>query len=90
MQGGSVFADFAVDEHGCLYILRISYDGYGCCQPEEKSDTWHMGKDESKQLIALIESNNLGGPAAGSILRDYFQRHQDKLWPEALEEHGLI
>ncbi len=90
MQDDSVFADFGVDEGGCLYILRISYDGYGCCDPEERSKPGVISKEESEQLIVLIESNDLGQPAASSILRKYFRENRDKLWPEALIEHGLV
>ncbi len=90
MQNDSVFADFGVDEKGCLYLLRISYDGYGCCEPEEQSNLGVIGKESSTRLIALIKSNDLGKPEASSILKEYFLENRDKLWPEALNEHGLV
>ncbi|MCB1755798.1 MAG: hypothetical protein KDJ38_09760 [Gammaproteobacteria bacterium] len=90
MRDDSVFADFGVDERGCLYILRISYDGYGCCHPEHEKKPGVMNKEASKQLIALVESNELAKPEASSILREYFQENQEMLWPEALKVHGLI
>ncbi len=31
LQGGNVFADFNIDNNQCLYLVRISFDGYGCC-----------------------------------------------------------
>jgi hypothetical protein len=30
LQGGAVFADFDVDADERLYLVRISFDGYGC------------------------------------------------------------
>ncbi len=90
MQNDSVFADFGVDEQGCLFILRISYDGYGCCEPEPKAKPGVISKESSMRLIALIENNELKKPEATSILKEYFLENKEILWSEALKEHGLV
>ncbi|MFV0468707.1 MAG: hypothetical protein ACK5MK_07260 [Dysgonomonas sp.] len=48
-QGDSVFADFGISEKGSLYLVRISYDGYGCCEP--KNVISEMDEEKSKHLI---------------------------------------
>ena len=90
MQGDSVFADFEVDENNCLYVVRISYDGYGCCHPEKNKQPGVIDPESSRQLIELIEGNELGNPEATAILRGYFKENKESLWEEALEEHGLV
>ena len=90
LQDDNVFADFDVDEKGHLYVVRISYDGYGCCKPEQEPRPGVIDKEASKLLIGLIEGNNLGSPEASTILRNYFRENQEALWSEALKEHGLI
>ncbi len=56
MQNDSVFADFGVDEKGCLYLLRISYDGYGCCEPEEQSNLGVIGKESLAMLARTLST----------------------------------
>jgi hypothetical protein len=87
-QDDSVFADFDVCENGNLYLVRISYDGYGCCEPQEKIS--EMDDITSSQLISAIESNSLDSPEINEILSRYFQLNRAALWEDALIEHGLI
>lgn len=80
LQGGSVFADFDRDGDGLLYLVRISFDGYGCC----------TAPAEIGRLSELDSQAVLDPQVAEPILRAYFQRHRDVLWADALEEHGLL
>lgn len=88
LQDHAVFADFQINEDGNLYLMRISYDTYGCCEPENKI----MGIEitSTNQLISAIESNNLKTQTVTSILIGYFRAHKDVLWEDALLEHKLI
>ncbi|WP_415844734.1 hypothetical protein ACMYUJ_17735 [Stutzerimonas zhaodongensis] len=88
LQDYAVFADFQINENGNLYLVRISYDGYGCCEPENKI----MGIEikNTNQLISAIESNNLKTQTVTAVLRGCFRAHKDVLWEDALLEHKLI
>lgn len=88
LQDGAVFADFRMNENGTLYLVRISYDGYGCCEPETKVGEIEL--TNSKQLASAIENDNLRSPEVTAILTSYFRAHKDALWEDALLEHGLI
>ncbi|MDX5995372.1 hypothetical protein [Ectopseudomonas alcaliphila] len=88
LQDDAVFADFQINETGKLYLVRISYDGYGCCEPEIRI----MGIEitNTNQLISAIESNNLNTQAVTEILSGYFRAHKGMLWENALLEYKLI
>lgn len=85
LQGGSVFADFDVDEEGHAFLRRISFDGYGCCHGEFKK----LGLDDSRLLIGAVERGALGDPKVEDMLRSYFQDNTDIIWSEALVSHEL-
>ncbi|ADZ90668.1 hypothetical protein [Marinomonas mediterranea] len=88
LQEDSVFADFDVDPNGCLYLVRISFDGYGCCEPQ--TEIKEMDVVSSEILKACIENNSFQSPEIISILRKYFRENRFALWEEALVEHELI
>ncbi len=90
LQDGSVFADFNIDQNGCLYIVRISFDGYGCCEFDSKTKLGKIDSEKSKKLIRLIEENELETPDVSRILSEYFKENRKILWGDALEEHHLI
>ena len=89
LQDNSVFVDFDIDQNGCLYIVRISFDGYGCCTINPKK-TKKLNSKKSKKLIRIIEENKLATPEASQILSTYFYENRELLWEDALNEHYLI
>ncbi len=90
MQDDSVFADFDIDENSCLYIVRISYDGYGCCVPNKNNKPNTLNSEASKRLIKFIEENDLENVEARDIIVQYFRDNKDCLWEDALRDHQLI
>jgi hypothetical protein len=88
LQGGSVYADFDKDEFGCLYLVRISYDGYGCHHVSK--DVARLSKINSSALIDHIEAGDLAAPAVAKIIRDYFYEIRGDIWEDALKDHSLI
>ena len=88
LQGGSVFADFDIDSDGQAYIVRISFDGYGCCATEGK--VAHMPLDESQTLVALIGADDVNRDEVREILYRYFDKNQNAIWRDALVEHELL
>lgn len=88
LQDDSVFADFDIDNEGDVFLLRISFDGYGCCRTAGKVKI--MTPDVSNRLITLIESGELASGALASILSQYFRENSDVIWQDALERHRLL
>ncbi len=90
LQDDSVFADFNVDENGCLYLVRISYDGYGCRTLDSKIEIGRIGKEKSASLIMQIEANEFESPEATKIIKEYLRENRELLWEDALKDHDLI
>jgi hypothetical protein len=90
LQDDSVFADFDVDQNGSLYLVRISFDGYGCCTPDSKVEIGRIEVAISERLIFQIEASNFERAEASKILSEYFYENKHLLWEEALFEHRLI
>jgi hypothetical protein len=90
LQGGCVFADFDLDGSGRAILVRISYDGYGCCQADLRAESRCLSQHDTGILLAAMASGQLQTAAVAEILRTYFSRNQDALWPDALAAHGLI
>lgn len=85
LQNDSVFADFNIDDDGRVFVVRISYDGYGCCR---EPVVGRMTPQESAALLAMVEQDAL--EPAVPLLRAYFRENQEVLWSDALAEHGLV
>src|SRR5262249_31859335 len=88
LQDDSVFADFDLDNKGRIFLLRISFDGYGCCTTAK--DVRPMSPDISNRLIHLVEANNFGSGELAAILSQYFRENSDVIWLDALEAHNLL
>ncbi len=88
LQGGSVFADFDVDKDQRLYLVRISLDGYGCCRAP--AEVGRMRQEDSSLLLGMAEMRALEPRAVEPILRGYFAENEERLWGDALREHGLL
>ncbi len=87
LQDGAVFSDWDVDDAGRVRLVRISYDGYGCCSAPTTIDA--LGENESSDLLAAVARGDVSEPAVADLLRRYFRQHAALLWAEALESHGL-
>lgn len=88
MQDDSVFADFDFDRDGNVVLLRISFDGYGCCQTEGIIPP--MSAEASKRFVSLMEANDLESGDMASLLSNYFGDNSDLIWKDALEKHKLL
>src|SRR4051794_33326117 len=86
---GCVFADFDVDTAtGAVFLVRISFDGYGCCNAP--SEIGRMNAEDSNVLLAMAERGVIDAPALEPILRRYFRASEQLLWSDALRENDLV
>jgi len=88
LQRGCVFADFNIDSDGRVYLVRISFDGYGCCPTEGKVS--RMPLDESQTLVRRVDTDDVDRDEIREILYRYFDENQGLIWPDALVDHGLL
>lgn len=85
-----MFADFDINQNGCLYLVRISFDGYGCCYPDIKVGISALDNEKSQRLTKNIESGSLETPEVAEILKNYFRENKAALWEDALKDHEII
>jgi hypothetical protein len=85
-----VFADFEIDELGSLYLVRISFDGYGCCNLDQKKEVTKISPANSATLIEYIENKEFSNPALIKVVINYLHEIREHIWPEALKDHGLL
>lgn len=88
LQGGSVFADFKIDSDGRVHLVRISFDGYGCCATD--GNVTRLPLDESHTLVKLVDTDDVNRNEIREILYRYFNENKNVIWRDALVEHGLI
>jgi len=88
LQEGSVFADFDSDARGLLFLRRISFDGYGCCEPKPLVDA--MSQGDSHSLLAMVATGMIDVEPAATVLRAYFKKNEAALWADALQHHQLV
>lgn len=88
LQDDSVFADFDLDSEGRIFLARISFDGYGCCETAEGIRP--MSLNISNRLMHLVETNDVRSLELSTILAQYFRENSGVIWAEALETHNLL
>lgn len=89
LTGGAVFADFDADATtGEVFLVRISFDGYGCCKAPP--EVGRLGVEESKVLLETSQRGVVDRAALDPILRRYFRANAHLLWDDALREHDLM
>jgi hypothetical protein len=88
LQDDSVFADFDLDPSGCIVLVRISFDGYGCCHT--RGQVGLMNPEDSRNLVDSYERDDANRAEIRGILCRYFRENKDAMWSDALEEHELL
>ncbi len=88
LQEDSVFADFARDEDGRLFLIRISFDGY--CSHHPIDGIQKLSLADSSLLLSAVQDGTLSNPAVHRVLADYFATNRSALWEDALLDHALI
>lgn len=89
MQDDNVFVDFDLDGE-TLFLVRISFDGYGCCNPDPDSGLSRFNEQQSARLIRAINENNFTDTDTQELLQGYLMDNRSHLWPDALIHHNLI
>jgi hypothetical protein len=88
LQGGSVFADFDIDQDGCVFLASISFDGYGFCSLGGFVEP--MSPDDSRTLTSFIALGDVDRHEVRAILSAYFRNIKGVVWADALEAHDLL
>ena len=85
---GSVFIDFSVTDERTIKLLRISFDGYGCCEIGSKAEPLCL--DDSTLFLATVKSKEIEQTALEIPVKKSIALNINYLWKDALEAYGFI
>ena len=85
---GSMFLDFNYTTDKRIYLCRISFDGYGCCNLD--NDAKCLNPQSSKTFLDEIGKDNLNQEKITKIVLELIQLNKDSIWTDALEAYHLI
>ncbi|MBL7888648.1 MAG: hypothetical protein JNL24_03790 [Bacteroidia bacterium] len=84
----SVYMDFNCTADRRIYLCRISFDGYGCCNITNNAKC--LDEQLSKKFIHEIGEDNLNQEKITKIVLELIRLNKDNIWSDALEEYGLL
>lgn len=84
---GCVFLDFNNCSNDKVCLVRISFDGFGCCVLGENSIP--LNEDDSQILKDFFEQNITDQNVLLAIIKKAITLNKEKIWPEALQEYNL-
>lgn len=83
-----VFIDFARTEENRIRLVRISFDGFGCCGLNGKGLS--LDATDSAEFIKEMESEELNQETIARLVFEIIRINKDLIWLDALEKYGLI
>lgn len=87
-RNGSVFIDFNRTKNNLISLVRISFDGYGCCNLNENVQTLNTEDSELflKQMsIDLMDQNKIT-----SLVKKAIKMNRQQIWTDALHKYDFI
>jgi len=84
----SVFIDFNRLENDQISLVRISFDGYGCCNLDEKAKL--LNKEDSELFIDELTKDPMDQKTITTLVKRAVKINEDHIWNDALEEYELI
>lgn len=84
---GSVFLDFNNIASNQVSLIRISFDGYGCC--ELGRDSTPLNEDDSRTFMRIVQEKITEQKALLAIVKQAINLNKDLIWSDALKEYYL-
>ena len=83
----SVCIDFKEDMNGLIYLVRISFDGYGCCEVNNPNTT--LDTYESSRFVDQLKSNNLDQETIKNLVDKLISTNGSTIRKDALKAYDL-
>ncbi|NOQ74007.1 MAG: hypothetical protein GQ574_18520 [Crocinitomix sp.] len=84
----SVFIDFNLTSQKKIQLVRISFDGYGCCNLPKHSNL--LNQEDSQIFIEELKKQPLDQAKLAVLVKKIIEINSGNIWSDALEEYGLI
>jgi hypothetical protein len=85
---GSVFIDFNDYEGGLIQLVRISFDGYGCCNLHDEAIP--MDEFDSRIFKNLTTTATPDQSLLRTIIKKTLSANKHLIWEDALKHYALI
>jgi hypothetical protein len=85
---GSVFIDFNKTGNDQIALIRISFDGYGCCNLEKEIEL--LNEEDSGLFIKEMKKESLNQKAITTLVKKSIEINKKHIWIDALEKYELI
>lgn len=85
---GCVFMDFDNYGNDRIRLVRISFDGYGCCNLGTRASL--MDGADSKAFKEMIETELLDQDKLTAIVKKTILNNRQLIWEDALKEYNLL
>lgn len=84
----SVFIDFNLSDQNTIYLVRISFDGFGCCNLS--GNISHLSMTDSELFINQMKKETLNQMIITKLVKKLIKANLDLIWRDALERYNLI
>ncbi len=84
----SVFLDFNNCDNGRVCLVRISFDGYGCCDLGDKSEP--LSAEDSEVFKRMMRNNINDQNILFEVIKKSIAINKGLLWLNALKEYYLV
>ena len=85
---GCVFLDFNNQESNRICLIRISFDGYGCCDLGEYAIP--LNENDSRIFKDIILEDIKDQSALLKIVKQAIALNKELIWKDATEEYNLV
>lgn len=85
---GSVFLDFNYNTSKQIYLRRISFDGYGCCNINNNIQC--LNEKSSIDFVNEISKTTLNQKKIKKLVLELIELNKDNIWLDSLEKYNLI
>ena len=84
---GCVFIDFNKNQAKQIQLIRISFDGYGCCNVP---DAIPIEPEDAKAFKAMMKTQVLDQSLLIIIVKKTIAANKASIWEDALIKYGLL
>lgn len=84
----SVFIDFNRSSENKIFLVRISFDGYGCCNLNGVKS--HLSVEDSQRFLVEMDKKILNQEIITELVLKAIQINKEFIWNDALEKYNLI
>lgn len=82
----SVFIDFNKSGNNLIYLCRISFDGYGCCNLKHVN---YLSPALSSHFLAEISKPEIDQEAMTTLVKEIIALNKKEIWGDALKSYQL-